>query len=325
MQIERLEFPGRFLNGHIQTVLGSLGRRHKLHHPFFHHTLTLSDGDQLSCEESRPTLWNPHQPTTIMVHGLGGDQNSRYMLRMGKHLLEEGHRVIRANLRSCGPRYRSCRCIRPYHGGLSDDIFNIVKHFQVKTSPTVALGYSLGGNILLKLAGERKEEMGHYLKGMVTVCPPFDLSKTVQKILATKLGFYQTYFVVRLRSQYKQWADNNPELNPPKLPYRMSIKDFDDFHTAPRWGFRDAEHYYESSSCAPFISDITVPCDIICSDDDPVVDIHTLYDLHLPKNVKVLKATGGGHMGFLGSPFHPHGVRWIERVLLNLIRNKLAL
>lgn len=323
MQIEQLHFPGRFLNGHLQTILGTFGRRHALRHPFLHHRVLLPDGDQLSCEETRPHFWKSHHPTTILVPGLGGDQNSRYILRMAGHLLEDGHRVIRVNPRGCGPHFRSCRCLRPYHGGLSEDILTTVKHFQVSASPTVALGFSLGGNILLKMAGEQKEELNQYLKGVIAVCPPFDMNKTVKKILSSRFGFYQTYFVVRLRSQYKQWRDNNPELNAPKLPLRMTIKDFDDFHTARRWGFESAEDYYAKIGCGRVINEIETPTLIVKTNDDPVVDHETIHQLHLPKNIKVLEVTGGGHMGFLGSPFHPHGIRWIEPILLNHIRKKI--
>lgn len=322
MQIEHVKFPG-LLNGHIQTVLGSFGRRHVIHHPSFHHRITFPDGDQVSCVESRPAFWNQHHPTTIMVHGLGGDEDSRYMLRMAKLLLEDNHRVIRTSMRSCGPRFKECICSRPYHGGLSDDILNVVKHFQIPSSPMIALGFSLGGNILLKLAGEQGHNMSNYLKGIVAVCPPFDLHATVKKILSTKTGFYKTYFILRLRSQYKQWAANNPHLNPPKLPLMMNIKEFDDFHTAPRWGFKHAEDYYEQSSCKEFIPHIkNTRVKIITANDDPVVNNKTLNSIHLPPDVKVLNCSGGGHMGFL-TPLHRNGLRWIERVLLDIIKEKV--
>lgn len=310
-------------NGHLQTVLGTFGRKHTIDVFSHQHILTLQDGDKLSCHESIPHQWKKLDPTVILVHGLGGTHDSLYMIRMAKKLIEESRRVIRVNLRGCGSGIGLCQ--RPYHSGLSDDILNVIKHFQIPSSPTVLLGYSLGGNIALKLAGEQGYKLRDHIKGVIVVCPPFDLNLTVDKIIKSRFGFYERYFLYTLCSQYKDWAKNNQALNPPKLPKKMTLIGFDDFHTAPRWGFQSARHYYKECSSARFIPEVKIPCDIICTEDDPVVDTETIHKLALPPCIKVWKVPKGGHMGFLGFPWPGNGERWLDYTLSNFISKHLQI
>ncbi len=308
-------------NGHIQTILGSYGRKHHIDFPSHHHIIPLADGDKLACEENLPHHWTHHHPTVILVHGLAGAHDSLYMVRTAKKLLMEGYRVIRVNLRACGAGVHLSR--RPYHGGLSDDIFTVIKHFHV-SSPTVLVGYSLGGNISLKLAGEQGTALEKFLRGVVVVCSPFDLNRTVDKILSARFGFYEKFFVYYLRAHYKVWATNHPTLDPPSLPKKMTLIGFDEFHTAPCWGFKGARHYYHTCSSAHFIPEIKIPCDIVCALDDPVVDTETIDTLPLPSCIKVWKTEKGGHMGFLGSLLQDEGMRWMDRTVIKLVSRHLA-
>lgn len=322
-QIHTLKFkPALFAYGpHLQTILGSFGKSHPIIFPSTTHLIQLQDGDKIVCEESTPPHWKQHHPTTILVHGIAGSHNSRYMLRMARHLLEHGHRTIRVCLRGCGAS--SSLCIRPYHGGQSEDILSVIQKFHVAQSPTVLIGYSLGANIALKLAGELGQHIHPILKSIVAVCPPFDLNKTVDKIVGMPFRFYERYFMTRLRGQYKTWAAQHPQLKPPKMPRGIGLVGFDDFHTAPRWNFKNARDYYTSCSSKHFIPHIQLPCDIICTMDDPIVDTETVHELHLPKEIKVWKLTRGGHMGFLGNPVHQNGTRWLENFLVDLIHKRL--
>lgn len=306
-------------NGHLQTILGSLGRLYQNALPSIHHRISLADGDKVACEVSTPPTWVSSQPTIFLLHGMAGAHDSRYMTRMAMKTFEKGYRTIRMNMRGCGSGLGLCK--RPYHGGLSDDLLQVIKHFQIPLSPSLLIGYSLGGNVTLKLAGEQGSSLKNYLKGIITVCPPYNMNKTVDKILSSRFGFYESYFVHQLRSQYKVWAANNPEVNPPKLPRRLTLIGFDDFHTAPRWGFKNARHYYDSISSVHYIPHIDIPCYILCTADDPVCDTETLHMLSLPSCMKVWKSPKGGHMGFLGSPVHKDGSRWLEDTLMKMVGN----
>lgn len=324
-QFNKLKFRPAFFapNSHIQTILGTLGRRYRDHLHTSHHRVALDDGDTIACEVATPPHWKPHHPTLYMVHGLGGAHDSRYMVRKAMSAFSMGHRSVRINLRGCGSGLGLCK--RPYHGGLSDDIFAVIRHFHAHAplSPSVLLGYSLGGNISLKLAGEQGRSLRNYLNGVVAVCPPYNMNRTVDKIIASRFGFYERYFLNKVKSQYKVWAKSNADLSPPPLPHRMSLIGFDDFHTAPRWGFDNARHYYTSVSCMHYISGIDLPCHILYSEDDPVCDTETLYSLSLPKSIQVWGAPKGGHMGFLGSPLHREGARWLEKELGHLVKKLL--
>ncbi len=317
-QFHTLDFrAARFApNGHLQTILGTFGKKYCSLLPSQQHHVILEDGDILVCEVSTPSSWTPDHPTAFLVHGLGGAHDSRYMVRMALKLKNSHFRVVRINLRGSGSGIGLAR--RPYHGGLSGDILQVIRHFRLQT-PGLLIGYSLGGNITLKLAGEQGTDLRQHLKGIVAVCPPFDMNRTVDKIISSRFGFYEKYFLNSLRRQYNIWANSNSHIFPPSLPRKLTLIGFDDFHTAPQWRFKDARHYYTSISSANFIHGIDLPCHILCAEDDPVCDTETVHSLSLPSCVKVWKSPGGGHMGFLGSPLHIGGSRWLEDTILRMI------
>ncbi len=282
--------------------------------------IPLSDGDKLSVEVTTPREWKPTDLTVVMVHGLCGSHRSPYLIRMVNRLEPEGIRVVRVNLRGCGSGKGLAKHM--YHSGRSEDIFETIKQLKAQTpdSPIVLIGFSLGGNIALKMAGELGSLANQFLIGVIAISPPVDLCSSVTMLGTIENAVYENYFVrlmcADVRYRHKKFKD----LPRVKLPRKLKVYEFDQLYTAPQYGFRDANDYYSKCSAAALVEDIVLPCKILVAEDDPIVSSSSLDSYQLPSNVDVFKTKKGGHMGFLGNPMDGKGLYWLDSLLVDWIR-----
>ena len=307
-------------NPHFQTVIGSylnfdlapLSETHKVE---------LSDGDKISLEITTPHGWQETDPTVFLVHGLCGSHESGYLVRMARKLYEKGVRAVRFNMRGCGSGVGDAKGI--YHSGRSDDVLDALKYIKRKTPQTAItlIGFSLGGNIVLKLAGELNVNASKYLEQVIAVCPPIHLQKSVMRLDHSVNSFYQNYFLRNLTADMAIRHTLFPQLEIPKLPEKLTFYDFDEFYVAPQSGFKSAVDYYTKCSSGQFIPHITVPCRILFAKDDPIVYTADVKDVYTPSNVRLYSTDRGGHMGFLGRPFHKRGLHWMDHLLMEWINS----
>jgi len=178
------------------------------------------------------------------------------------------------------------------------------------------VGFSLGGNIILKLAGEWAARVPANVQRVIAICAPVDLEACMRLLLQPANRLYNRYFTRLLCAEVAYRHARFPDLPPVKLPQRLSLYEFDEYYTAPRCGFRDALDYYRQCSAAPLVPQITLPCHMLFAADDPMVDAHTFDGVALPANVQVLRTNYGGHLGFLGRPGRPGGYRAMDAQLL---------
>ena len=235
---------------------------------------------------------------------------------MARKLFKRGSRAVRMNLRGCGSGAGLARQV--YHSGRSEDLLAVLTGLRAETpdSPTSVLGFSLGGNLALKLAAEHGPAAREFLHRVVAACPPMDLLECSQRIGRPANSVYERHFTRLLLRAVSNLHAQYPELPPASLPRRISIFEFDDLYTAPRCGFRDALDYYARCSSAPLIPQIAVPCRILLAEDDPFVDPTSLDGTRLPENIEMARTRHGGHLGFLGTPGSPRGYRWMDSFLL---------
>ena len=279
----------------------------------------LPDGDKLSVEVTTPREWKPTDLTVIMVHGLCGSHRSPYLIRMVNRLEPEGIRAVRVNLRGCGSGKGLAKYM--YHSGRSEDIFETIKHLKAQTpaSPFVLIGFSLGGNIVLKMGGELGSLGNQFLSGLIAISPPVDLYASVTMLGTVDNAIYENYFVRLMCADVRYRHKKFKELPRVKLPSKLKIYEFDQLYTAPQYGFRDANDYYSKCSAAALVEDIAVPCKILVAEDDPIVSAKSLDSYQLPSNVDVFKTKKGGHMGFLGNPMEGKGLYWLDSLLVDWI------
>lgn len=307
----RFEFrPAPLLaNPHLQTIVGAQVR---LTRPPPSTTLLapLDDGDRLALEVSTPEGWSPGDRTVLLIHGLCGCQESNYLVRIARKLYRLGIRAVRMNQRGCGSGRGLAR--RLYHSGRSEDVLAAVRALREASPVSSVVGFSLGGNMALKLAGELGAAAREHFDQVVAICPPANLLACAYLISRPSSRVYDQFFIRLLRRMVGDRHRLFPDLGPVALPDELTLYGFDDIYTAPQSGFRNALDYYTRSSSAPLVPNVQVPCHILFAEDDPFIDAAALDGVRVPANVKVVRTRHGGHLGFLGMPGAEGGFRWMD-------------
>jgi predicted alpha/beta-fold hydrolase len=309
-------------NGHIQTVLGTLwpGRLPALAARL--RFLPLADGDCLALHDSVPADWRAGDPVAVLVHGLAGCYRSGYMVRIGQKLWARGLRVVRMDLRGSGRGISMAR--RPYHGGCSFDVRAVLAEVGrwAPNSDIVLAGFSLGGNIVLKLAGELGNSPGK-LRRVAALAPPIDFFRCVELLERPRNRLYERFFVAGLIEQVRA-REHFFRIHPGmRFPRGCGIRLFDDLYTAPRNDFQGVDHYYGSAGAVALIPQISIPTLILTARDDPFIDPEPFHSLTRPECVQVRMMDRGGHLGFLGRD--PSGsIRWAENRIVDWLPEDLG-
>ncbi len=280
----------------------------------------LADGDQLAFEVTTPKNWKETDLTVLLVHGLCGSHQSSNLVRMAKKLESLGVRAVRFNMRGCGSGRGLAKHI--YHSGRSDDLFEVLKVLKKEhpESPVILIGFSLGGNITLKLVGELNSLGPQFLHAAIAVSPPVDLYSSIQMLGEPCNEMYEKYFYKLLREEVHWRHKKFSDLPPVRLPKKLKLYEFDQLYVAPSSGFSDVMDYYNRCSSMHVVEDIGVPCKILFSYDDPIVSHARLDHFNLPSHIQIYKTKLGGHMGYVGDPRHEKGTYWLDSILLDWIK-----
>lgn len=252
-------------------------------------------GDELLGTLHRPAE-DRGRPLVLLLHGLTGCEESSYIRITGRELLQAGYPVLRLNWRGAGPSMGQTKAF--YHAGRSEDLLAVIGSMgsDLAGNGLAAIGYSMGGNVLLKYLAERGS-LAH-LRAAVAVSPPIDLRAAQQRIAQRRNRRYQTYLLERMR------------LERPSAAEVKTILEFDNLVVAPANGFRDALDYYAQCSAGPRLASIRTPTLIIHAKDDPWIPAASFraVDWDKARSVRLLMPWSGGHVGFhalgLGRTWH---------------------
>ena len=200
-------------------------------------------GDILVAMLDRPAMQKAGRPLVVIVHGLTGCENSPYVLNAARHLLDRGYRVLRVNLRGCGASRPHCR--EHYHIGRTADFRRVLSQLpdELTDNGVVAVGYSLGGAMLLKYLGE--EGAFSPLRAAATICAPLDLQQTGEHMLRPRNWLYHSYILADLK---KETLGEGGKLSGEEreiVRAARTVREYDDRFISPRYGFRGADDYYE--------------------------------------------------------------------------------
>lgn len=245
--------------------------------------------------------------TVLLLHGLEGSSSRTYIRGMAAALQRPGTTVIAVNFRGCSGEPN--RLARSYHSGATEDLRTILEAVGGAFSRIHAVGFSLGGNMLLKYLGE--EGSASRIERAVAVSVPCDLAGSAHQLATRENRLYMWNFMRSLRAKMQQKASAFPgQIDIDGLESMTTFHEFDDRFTAPLHGFRDAEHYWASCSSMHFLSDIHVPTLLLNAIDDPFLSegcfpIQTCNDSEF---VTLEMPETGGHVGFLA-----RGVVYSER------------
>lgn len=295
-------------NPHVLTVLGHLWPRptDERRFPVQDRWYETEPGVRILVREQRPE--GEPKGNLILIHGLESSSEAGYMVSMAYAALRAGYAVHRMNLRGCGASRDVCEAF--YHAGLTADAAHLVRKLQENQSVWL-IGYSLGGNVALKLAGELGPEGSKLLRGVIAVSAPVDLAACVQAMEAPENRFYDRRFVrqmVRRIGRDRGFA----------LDGVRSVREFDDRVTAPHFGFRDAWDYYRTQSAVHVLDRICVSTLIVSAADDPLVPAGIFEHPSILSNphLNLRLVPHGGHLGFIAR-WKPR--LWLDEFLLEWI------
>ncbi len=272
----------------------------------------LDDGDRLVVLDTVPDGWKTSDPAAILVHGLAGCANAAYVVRLGRRLADAGVRVVRVNLRGAGAGFGLAR--RIYHAGRSDDLRAVGQWLaqEAASSPIAVVGFSLGASLALRLGSELSDHPLPPIDCLAAANPPLDLAACARRIAEPQNRVYDWNFTRWLRTMTVRLHQRFPELGPPGIHGVRSLHEFDDHYTAPRNGFRSADHYYESCSVAPVLGRIEIPALIVHAADDPFIPVQPFQGLRPSPWVEIEITSHGGHLGYLSQAPYQGDRRWLE-------------
>jgi len=260
--------------------------------------------------------------TVIIVHGLEGSSESQYMLGIAAKGMAAGMNVVRMNQRNCG----GTDALSPtlYHSGRSQDIAAVAKNLQLqdRISRFALAGFSMGGNLVLKLAGEWGKGGPPQFRAVAAVCPSMNLAASADALHIPANRLYEYYFMWQLRRRLRAKARFFPRVfDTSRMRGVTSLRDFDDKVTAHYCGFEGASDYYERSAAANVVDRIAVPTLILHAANDPFIRIlpETRRKILSNPHITFVETEDGGHCSFLAQPDGDDG-RWAERQVVEFLR-----
>jgi uncharacterized protein len=307
-EIARPFVPRRWLRGgHVQTLASFLiNRRFNVAAPE-ERLIEVEPGVKVLCH----CHWQPDRApalTVIIVHGLEGSSESQYMLGVTEKAFAAGMNVIRYNQRNCGGTDGLAPVL--YHSGLSSDVGAVAREVIVRdgVSRLALVGFSMGGNIVLKLAGEWGAQAPPQFQAAAVCCPAIDLATSADALHKPSNRIYERYFLWALRRRMMQKARLFPgHFNVSRLRGIRSLREFDDKVTAYYCGFMGVDDYYDRASAVHGVERIAVPTLILHAANDPFIRItsETRRRILSNPNITFIETADGGHCAFLGAPDLP--------------------
>ena len=319
--IAKSSYPGApfyQFNGHFQTILPSAFRKVE-DVTYNRERLILSDGDFLDLD----WLSQDKDRLVVLGHGLEGNSDRHYIKGMAKYFSARDWDVLAWNCRTCSGEMNNA--LRMYNHGDIDDIQDVIKHVQAKGKyrSITLVGFSMGGNIILKYLGVNGGAVPTEIKAAVAFSAPVDLASSVDILEHPKNWFYRKRFMKKLKAKIIAKAEQYPEvIDVNKFDEIQHWRDFDEFFSAPISGYASAEDFYQKGSAINFIQSISVPTLLVNAKNDPLLteecfpadlaEKHHHLFLETPKT--------GGHVGF---EIRNSGETWAERRAFEFISASL--
>jgi len=268
--------------------------------------------------------WN--HATVIALHGLNGSSEAHYMRGLAAKAFARGMNVVRLNQRNCGDTEHLSEGL--FHSGLTADAAHVVDELtRVDGLPAIGVaGYSLGGNLALKLAGEYGAHAPKALVGVAAVSPIIEIGECTRALERPGNVLYQWNFVRDLKRRIRRKDQFNPGMfDLSKLDAVTTVREFDETYTAPYFGFRDAEDYYHRASAMRVVDRIQVPALVITAEDDPFVPSEPFRDPKVTGNphIDLRVSRHGGHCGFVGERSAMDDGYWAEGQIIEFLSRLL--
>lgn len=328
--------PRRWLsNGHMQTIAGNfLPRPNHLPPPVAELVeVCPARGTQISSQILCECHWQPPavrsaRPAVLILHGLEGSSNSQYVIGNANKFWKAGFNIIRMNMRNCGGTKYETAKLTPtlYHSGLSNDVKRVMNFFVAREHlrSISLIGYSMGGNLVLKFAGELGSDAPPELTSVVGVSPVVDLAPSADALHEPQNRIYERKFLRALLKRFRRKAALFPRAFDPQMATGISsLREFDQRITALYSGFQSADDYYFRAASARVLDRIAVPTLLIHACDDPFIRFlpETRSIIAANPHITLLETAHGGHCAFLAAPEPANGNDgyWAEHAALRFV------
>ncbi|MBD3345527.1 MAG: alpha/beta fold hydrolase [Chitinivibrionales bacterium] len=307
--------PLLFSNGHIQTLYSTLCRK-ITDVAYVRERIETPDSDFIDLDWSETGGGN----YAVLVHGMEGHSRRKYMLGMAQAFNRRGWSTVSMNLRGCSGEPN--RYPRSYHSGKTDDLDLAIQHVHA-TKPCeriVLIGFSIGGNIVLKYLGEQGKKIPSYIIGAAAISVPCDLESCARHMARRSNGLYMKRFLKFFHEKIREKMERMPgQIDDKGFKYITTFKQYDDRYTAPHNGFTNAEDYWRKASCKRYLKNISVPTLCLSAKNDPMLpdQCYPIIEARLSKYLFLEMPESGGHVGFVG--FNPEREYWHETRVTDFI------
>jgi predicted alpha/beta-fold hydrolase len=302
-----------FHNPHLQTIASHFWRRPRTPHRRERRVIETEPGVCVLVESQRPEVASGE---IVMVHGLEGSGEAGYIESLAATALRSGYAAHRFHMRTCGGTAHLSPTL--YHAGLTGDLAAVLRVFrQEGRTPAFVVGFSLGGNVALKLAGELGESAAEIMRGVCGVSAPLDLEAAARRVAARDNRLYERRFVRKMRQRLLSTG----RYQAADLAGLDSLVAIDDRITAPSFGLGTADNYYRTQSAIGYVDRIRVPALLIQAKDDTIVPWRILDHPAVRGNphIQIVLTEHGGHLGFLARGEHRF---WLDEAILGWIRER---
>jgi uncharacterized protein len=312
----------RFTGGHKQTLFAWARRRSFPRLPAPAPRLFDVAGDARVLAHCHWHAAPADHPTLILLHGLEGSSHAHYMAGVSDKAWAAGWNVVRLNQRNCGGTEHLSKGL--YHSGLTHDPLFVMRELieRDRIRSIAVAGYSLGGNLVLKMAGELGSQAPPELRAVCAVSPTMDLARCVDALERRENIVYQWNFVRNLKARMRRKAAAWPaSFSLDALSRTWTVRRFDEEYTAPHHGFRDAADYYHRASAMRVIAGIQVPTLIVSAADDPFVPSDPFRDASVTGNpaITVVVTEHGGHCAYVERASGDYDGYWAEQEIVRFV------
>jgi uncharacterized protein len=311
-------FTPLFRNPHLQSIAAHYWPRPDVtaEFPLERRLIQTEPGVQVLVVSQRPR--GEARGEIVMVHGLEGSGDAGYVRSLSAAALRAGFAAHRFHMRTCGGTEHLCGTL--YHAGLTSDLLAVLRQLASEgREPAAVVGFSLGGNVVLKLAGELGEAADGLLRCVAACSTPLDLAACSRRIAEPDNRIYRERFVRKMRERLCATGRYRRE----EFDGLRTVEELDDRFTAPSFGFGDAANYYRTQSAIRFLPEIRVPALLIQAKDDTFIPF-SIYDspeVTANPRVRLVVTPHGGHLGFLGRG--PQRL-WLDHAVMQFICGTFA-
>jgi predicted alpha/beta-fold hydrolase len=304
MEVDGYRRPFFLFNRHLETIYPALFRKVETP-PLQRERIVTDDDDFLDLD----WLKRGSNRLVIISHGLEGTSRRAYALGMARAFYEKGFDALTWNYRGCGDEMN--RQLRFYHSGATDDLHSVVTH-AIKNGykSIIVIGFSLGGNLTLKYAGEQGKNIPPQVKAAIAFSVPLDLDSSCAEISRPSNFLYALRFIRSLKKKVTAKSRIMPGIDVTGIGNIRTLRAFDDQYTAPLHGFSSATQYYRNCSALYFLSTIAIPTLLVNAKNDPFLSKDCFPTSIQNPNITFEYPEQGGHVGF--AQFSQNDLYWSE-------------